>query len=57
MVGSGDAASLGIVHAVPGCVRGISNLDATKLFLTEFPTQLVGNFGEDGAPEDADLDV
>ena len=55
MDGSGDAASLGIVHAVPGCVRGIANHDTMKLFLTEFPTQLVGHFGEDGAPEDAEL--
>jgi hypothetical protein len=55
MDGSGDAASLGIVHAVPGCVRGIANHDATKRFLAEFPTQLVGHFGEDGAPEDAEL--
>jgi hypothetical protein len=55
MSGSGDAASFRIVHAVPRCVRGIANHDATKRFLTEFPTQLVWHFGEDGAPEDAEL--
>jgi hypothetical protein len=42
---SGNAASLGVVHAVPGCVREIVNHDATKRCLTEFPTQLVGHFG------------
>jgi hypothetical protein len=57
MDGSGDAASLRIVHSVPGCVRGIANHDATKCFLTDFPTQLVWHFGEDDAPEDAELDA
>jgi hypothetical protein len=55
MDGSGDAASLRIVHVVPMCVKGIANHDATNRFLTEFPTQLVLHFGEDGAPEDAEL--
>jgi hypothetical protein len=55
MDGSGDAASVGAVHAVPGCVREIANHDATKWFFTDFPTQLVGHFGEDGAPEDTEL--
>jgi hypothetical protein len=55
MDGSGDAASLRIVHSVPKCVRGIANHDATTRFLTEFPTQLVWHFGEDGAPEDAEF--
>jgi hypothetical protein len=48
-------ASHGVAHAVPGCVRVIANRDATKRFLTEFPTQLVGHFGKDNAPEDAEL--
>jgi hypothetical protein len=52
---SGVAASLGVVHVVTGCVKGIANHDATKRFFTEFPTQLIGHFGEDGAPEDAEL--
>jgi hypothetical protein len=55
MHGSGDAASLRIVHAEPMCVRGIASHDATKRFLTEFPTHLVWHFGEDGAPVDAEL--
>jgi hypothetical protein len=56
MDGSGDAASLGIVDAVPWGVSRIANHDATKSFFAEFPTQLVGHFGEDGAPEDAELE-
>jgi hypothetical protein len=54
MDGSGDAASLGTVDAVPWGVRRIANHDTTERFFAEFPTQLVGNLGEDGAPEDAE---
>jgi hypothetical protein len=35
--------------------QGIANHDVTKRFLTEFPTHIVTHFGEDGAPEDAEL--
>jgi hypothetical protein len=55
MDGSGDAASLGAVEAVLWGVSRIADADATKCFFAEFPTQLVGHFGEDGAPEDAEL--
>jgi hypothetical protein len=55
MDGSGDAASLGVVDAVPWGVRWIANHDATKRFFAEFPTLIVGHFGEDGSPEDAKL--
>ena len=55
MDGSGDAACFRVVHTVPGCVSGEANHDATKRLLTEFPTQLVGHFGEDIPPEDAEL--
>jgi hypothetical protein len=55
MDGSGDAASFGVVHAVSWGVRWIANHDATKRFFAEFPTQLVGHFGEDGGPVDAEL--
>jgi hypothetical protein len=52
---SGDAASLGVVDAVPWGVNRTADHDTTKYFFAEFPTQLVGHFGEDGAPEDAEL--
>jgi hypothetical protein len=55
MDGSGDAASLGVVDAVPWGVTRIANYDATKRFFIEFPTQLVGHFGEENAPEDTEL--
>jgi hypothetical protein len=54
MDGSGDAASLGVLYAVPWSVNRIVDHDATKRLFAEFPTQLVGNFGEDGAPDDAE---
>jgi hypothetical protein len=50
-----DAASLGVVDAVPWGITRIANHDATKCFFAEFPTQLVGHFAEDGAPEDVEL--
>jgi hypothetical protein len=55
MDGSGDAASFGVVDAVPWGVRGIANHDATERFFAEFPTQLDRHLGEGGAPEDAEL--
>jgi hypothetical protein len=33
----------------------VANHDAEKRFFTEFPTQLVWHFGENNAPEDAEL--
>jgi hypothetical protein len=50
-----DAASLGVVDAVPWGVRRAANHDATKRFFAKFPTQLVGHLGEDVASEDAEL--
>jgi hypothetical protein len=55
MDGSVDAASLGVVYAVSWGVTRIADHDATKRFFAEFPTQLVGHGGENGAPEDAEL--
>jgi hypothetical protein len=55
MDGSGDAASFGAVRAVSLGITRVVNHDATKCFFPEFPTQLVGQFGEDGAPEDAEI--
>jgi hypothetical protein len=50
-----DAASLGVVDAVPWGITRIANHDATKRLFAEFPTQVVGHFGEGGAPEDVEL--
>jgi hypothetical protein len=55
MDGSGDAASLGVVDAVPWGVRRIANHNTTECIFAEFPMQLVGHLREDGAPEDAEL--
>ena len=54
MDGSGDAACFRVVHAVPGCVTGVADHDATKRLFTEISTEFVGHLGEDGAPEDAE---
>jgi hypothetical protein len=50
-----DSASLGVVDAVPWGVRRVANHDTTIRLIAEFPTQLVGHIGEDGAPEDVEL--
>jgi hypothetical protein len=55
MDGSGDSAGFRVVNAVPGCVIGVADHDATKRLFTEFSTQFVRHLGEDGAPEDAKL--
>mmetsp|Transcript_14020 Transcript_14020/g.24847 ORF Transcript_14020/g.24847 Transcript_14020/m.24847 type:complete len:207 (-) Transcript_14020:420-1040(-) len=55
MYGSGDATRFRIVDTIPGCVRGIAHHDAAKCFFTEFPTLFVGDLGENGAAEDAEL--
>ena len=55
MDGSCDATRFRVVDTVPGCVRGIAHQDAAKRFFTEFPTLFVGDLGENGAAEDAEL--
>jgi hypothetical protein len=55
MDGGGDAADFRVEDAVAMAVRRIANHDAPKRFYAEFATQLVGNFGKDGAAEDPTL--
>jgi hypothetical protein len=55
MDGGGDAAGFRVADAVARGVRRIANHDAPKRFFAESATQLVGNFGKNGAAGDPKL--